>query len=156
MQTLGLIYAEGALMSISPSLCCDETKSRGTYARITVGCTDKNHTTCKVDCKVILDFSSCKRVCIRNPHVVPSQLYRGPGQPQASEGAPWDPSCFPKYSWPCWHQENLYFDWNTLKQVCLASTSLRIPHSTMSNCQHMQLVVSEHSLVLRPLFLPMW
>lgn len=121
-----------------------------------VGSTDKNHTTRKVDCKVILDFPPCKRVCIPNPHVVPSQLYRSPGQPQASEGAPWDPPCFPKHSWPCWHQGNLYSDWNTLRQVRLASTSLRIPHSTTSNCQHMQLVVSGRSLVLRPLFLPMW
>ena len=34
-KTWELWHAEGALMSVTPNLCCDETKNRGTYTHVT-------------------------------------------------------------------------------------------------------------------------
>ena len=36
-KTRELWHAEGALMFITPNLCCDETKNQGTYTRVTIG-----------------------------------------------------------------------------------------------------------------------
>ena len=35
-KELGLPSRGGTLMSVAPNLCCDETKNRGTYTRVTI------------------------------------------------------------------------------------------------------------------------